>query len=300
MSSATVVSVVVPVYNDATGLRETLRSVVSQTVSSGVYEVLVVDNGSTDATPEVIETFAERYPDLVVGLEEREVQSSYAARNTGIERARGEIIAFLDADMTVDETWVRDVRDAFDRSDVDYLGYEVDLYLPDGKASVWGRYDVATGLPVGHYLRTKRFAPTCALAVRADVFDAVGRFDDSLVSGGDREFGRRIYEAGFEMRFEDAITVRHPARTTFRAHLQKARRIGRGQVQLWARHGLAPHPLSPFRWVPPNPARLGGRVGGDADSFVAFYLLSYLFKLVQAVTALRMWASSPSPASSTL
>lgn len=282
-------SVVVPVYNDPDGLRDTLESLTAQNAPVETYELLVVDNGSTDTTPDVIEAFEERYPDLVVGLEETDIQSSYAARNTGIERARGDIVAFVDADMTVAETWVSDIRDAFAGSDVDYLGYEVKMYLPDGNESFWGRYDVATGLPVEHYLRTKRFVPTCALAVRAGVFETVGRFDASLESGGDKEFGRRVHAAGFEMGFDASITVRHPARMTFRAHVQKAKRIGRGQVQLWQLHGLAPHPLSPVRWLPPSPRRVRARSRGQSASFVRRYVLGWLLKYVQATAAVYYW-----------
>jgi len=274
-------SVVVPVYNDPAGVRETLRSLTEQRCSADRYEVLVVDNDSTDWTTDVIDEFAERYPNLVVGLSETDVQSSYAARNTGIEHARANVIAFVDADMTVEPTWVDAVCDVFERSSVDYLGYEVELYVPDGESTFWAQYDLTTGLPVRHYLRTKRFAPTCALAVRATVFDEVGRFDESLVSGGDKEFGRRVDDAGFAMGFEASITVRHPARTTFRAHVKKARRIGRGQAQLWERHGLATHPLSPTRILPPSPWRIRSRTRG-LDSFLTVYLAAYVLKLIQS------------------
>lgn len=274
-------SVVVPVYNDPAGVRETLRSLTEQRCSTDRYEVLVVDNNSTDSTTDVIAEFEDRYPNVVVGLSETDVQSSYAARNTGIEHARADVIAFVDADMTVDPTWVDAVCGVFERSSVDYLGYEVELYAPDGERTFWAQYDLATGLPVEHYLRTKQFAPTCALAVRATVFDAVGLFDESLVSGGDKEFGRRVDDAGFEMGFEASITVRHPARTTFREHVKKARRIGRGQMQLWERHRLAAHPLSPTRVLPPSPWRIRSRTR-SLDGFLSVYLAAYLLKLIQS------------------
>jgi len=285
-------SVVVPVYNDPDGVRETLRSLTDQESPSDRYEVLVVDNDSTDATPEVVSAFEARHPDVVVGLSETDIQSSYAARNTGIEHACADIIAFVDADMTVESTWVDDILDALDGSAVDYLGTEVEMYVPDGVETFWARYDRAMGLPVGHYLRTKQFAPTCALAVRAAVFDEVGRFDETLVSGGDKEFGRRVHDAGFEMGFAETITVHHPVRTTFRAHLKKARRIGRGQTQLWARHGLATHPLSPTRFLPPSPSRLRDRNRDDAVAVPLFYFVAYLFKLVQTAEAIRQWRAN--------
>lgn len=72
------ISVIIPVYNDAEGLRDTLESLVDQEFD-GDYEILPVDNNSADNTGEVIEEFERNYPKLVRGLEENEIQSSYAA-----------------------------------------------------------------------------------------------------------------------------------------------------------------------------------------------------------------------------
>ncbi|MFC5279646.1 glycosyltransferase [Halorubrum rubrum] len=104
------------------------------------------------------------------------------------------------------------------------------MYIPEGENTFWARYDVVMGLPVEHYLKSKQFAPTCALVIRKEIIKQVGKFDQSLVSGGDKEFGKRVHKAGFNSRYAANIIVRHPARTTFKAHLKKAARIGEGQV----------------------------------------------------------------------
>lgn len=274
-------SVIIPAYNDPEGLQDTLNSLINQQ-DTPKYEIVVVDNDSTDETPSVIDEFEAEYPGLVFGYSERDMQSSYAARNTGIEEASGDIIAFLDADMTVDETWVRDICQCFEELDVDYLGCNVEMYIPNGEDTFWARYDVAMGLPVKHYLETKRFAPTCALTVRREVFDVVDTFDQTLVSGGDKEFGRRVHDAGLMMGYTDQIVVRHPARSTFQAHVKKAARIGRGQVQLWREYDLAPHPLSPVRFLPPNPFRVRNRQKENSN-FLFIYISDFFFKIIQTV-----------------
>ena len=283
MSLSPVLSVIIPVYNDPDGLRQTLSSLVNQR-HNPVFEAIVVDNNSTDETPQVIEEFEREYPDIVFGCEEIDIQSSYAARNTGIENASGEILAFIDADITVGVTWVADVHERFQESDVDYLGCDVEMYIPVGKKTFWARYDYSMGLPVKHYLQTKRFAPTCSLVVRKTVLDDQGHFDESLVSGGDKEFGHRVDAAGFNMKFAADITVQHPVRNTFESHIKKAKRIGIGQFQLWEKYNLADHPLSPIRFLPPNPSRILERKCGE-ENFVTIYFVSYFLKIVQASTA---------------
>lgn len=287
MPLSPVLSVIIPVYNDPDGLRQTLSSLVDQH-DNPEFEILVVDNNSTDETPQVIEEFEREYPDIVYGYEETDVQSSYAARNSGIENASGNILTFIDADVTVDDTWVADISEKFENSSVDYLGCNVEMYVPDGEDTIWARYDVSMGLPVQHYLKAKRFAPTCALAVRRNVIEQVGSFDETLVSGGDKEFGRRVNNRNFNMEYSPDIVVQHPARTSLNSLLKKARRIGQGQVQLWSHHNLANHPLSPSRLLPPSPHRIKSRTKSRQVP-LSVYLIAYFLKLVQTVQAGRLY-----------
>lgn len=282
------ISVIIPVFNDPEGVKQTLRSLTEQS-GYPAYEIIVVDNGSTDSTSVVIRDFEERYPDLVFGYSEMDIQSSYAARNTGIQHASGEILAFIDADVTVDECWVADISEKFRSSDVDYLGCNVKMYIPDGDDSIWARYDVAMGLPVEHYLRTKQFAPTCALAVRSEVVEEAGRFDETLVSGGDKEFGKRVSDRGFTLSYAPDIVVEHPARTSFESLVNKATRIGEGQVQLWERHDLAMHPISPLRLLPPSPERVKNRTQSSRLP-LSVYLISYFLKLIQTARSVKIYS----------
>lgn len=283
-------SVVVPVYNDPEGLRDTLDSLTDQK-NPPLYEIIVVDNNSDYKTPRVVEEFEREYPDTVYGYEERDIQSSYAARNTGIENASGEILSFTDADVTVESNWVASIVECFEETDVDYLGCNVEMYIPEGEDSVWAQYDASMGLPVKHYLETKKFAPTCALAVRRDVVGKVGSFDESLTSGGDKEFGKRVHNAGFRMGYSDQIIIRHPSRSTFGEHAAKAKRIGLGQYQLWQRFDLAPHPLSPLRFSPPNPVRVRKR-SKNTLNMLHLYIIEYFLKLVQSLAGVHTLAKS--------
>ncbi|WP_436929290.1 glycosyltransferase [Halosimplex halobium] len=279
-------SVVVPVYNDPDGLERTLSSLVEQTAEA--YEVVVADNGSTDGTAAVAREFAdgERVRHVVADA----VQSSYAARNAGIEAAEGDIVAFLDADMWVDADYVASVTQVMESGDRDYVGCRVEVV---GDGGLVARYRRATGFDVETYLREKRFAPTCCLVTRRRVFDAVGRFDGRLRSNGDLEFGRRVAAAGFDLDYAPEVTVYHPARSSLGAVLAQSARIGRGRAELRARHGDrfdVRHPLDPRQFLPVNPLAFRDRAADAADGppeAAGWYLVACLQKWALAAGHLR-------------
>lgn len=236
MSATPLVSVIVPVYNDPDGLKATLSSLVTQIYGRDDYEIVVVDNDSTDETPAVVESFANRCPDLLRPVREP-TPGSYAARNTGIERSDGSIFVFLDADETVPETFLAAVVDRLRETGADYVGCAVAIDARNPE-SVAAKYNELTEFPVESYMTNHDFAPTCALVVRRSVVDAVGTFDESLVSSGDKEFGKRVADAGFEMHYADDIVVTHPARSAIEL-VRKHVRIGRGFAQMRRRHPSA-------------------------------------------------------------
>ena len=282
------VSVLIPVYNDAKGINTTLKSLVKQRFTG--FEMLPIDNNSTDETSNVITNLTSEYPAAISKLQRTDVQSSYAARNTGIEHASGDILLFLDADMWVDETWIEDMVDTLNSNNYDYLGCNVNVVADN--PNFWERYEQSFSFPVETYLQDKQFAPTSALAVRREVFEEVGLFDEHLESGGDKEFGQRVHHAGFSQGYAGDITAYHPARDSWKALRSTALRIGRGREQTRRYHQELdePNPLHPFNYLPPSPFRLRRRFSGhdvSAASLVGFYLLEYLLKLIQSYGMLR-------------
>ena len=93
-------SVIIPTFNGGELLRANLASVSRLSFPKDDFEVIVVDNNSTDNSGEIIESFP------FIKVEERERQGSYAARNAGLKVASGEIIAFTDSDCEVDPGWL--------------------------------------------------------------------------------------------------------------------------------------------------------------------------------------------------
>jgi GT2 family glycosyltransferase len=248
------VAVVVPVYNDPEGVTRTLRSLDSAHADAPVApSVTVVDNASTDDTRGVVEAFEPTRVDVRLHSETA-VQSSYAARNAGIRAtADADVLAFVDADVTVAEDYVDRALAHLHDHDLDYLGCHVDLAI-EGDRTLTARYNAHTGFPIEGYVARHRYAPTCSLFVRREVFEDVGLFDPRLVSGGDMEFGNRVDDAGYELGYCADAVATHPVRDSLRTLYDKNVRVGRGHCQLQRyypeRYGTPP--------MPPRHASLDG------------------------------------------
>jgi glycosyltransferase involved in cell wall biosynthesis len=109
------ISVVLPVYNAETYIEDCIRALLSQNYPVDQYEIIMVDNNSKDRSPEIIK----RYPDIK--YLKRSKQGSYAARNTGILQAKGEIIAFTDADCEPSVDWLKNIEHAFRHPEISVI-----------------------------------------------------------------------------------------------------------------------------------------------------------------------------------
>lgn len=224
------VSVIVPVYNDPQGISETLSSLEQQDYPRDKWEVIVIDNNSSDETRQIAHSFIPHLPGMQVVSETR--RGSYAARNTGIGLARGEIIAFVDADMVMNNNWIcTGVKDII-RGDADYVGCRVDIFTRGNPPSVCEIYNQRTGFPVKEYMERFGFAGAGNIFVRKNVFESIGMFDQRMISGGDYEFGTRVKDAGFKMFYSSHNCMEHPARGTMTSLLKKSVRSAKGYVDL--------------------------------------------------------------------
>ncbi len=225
------VSVVIPVYNEPEGLKATLDSLIAQQYPQHEYEVIVVDNGSKDHTFQVAQQYQQLYPELIIAEKEHQLQGSYAARNKGIRISKGEILCFVDADMTVAPNFLQNIVEVFETQHPDYLGCTVHLY--SDKHTLAAKYNQLGGFSVKSDLEHSQFVPTCCLSVKRDLFDAVGFFDERLESGGDYEFGQRVYRAGLKQLLAGDIIMQHPARWKYTSLVGKSKRVARGIAQLY-------------------------------------------------------------------
>ncbi|TKX54900.1 glycosyltransferase [Halorubrum sp. SP3] len=294
------VSVVIPVYNDPAGIEATLDSLRRQTATTDRYEVIVVDNGSTDETRDVVREYLgdETFEGLRLFVED-DVQGSYAARNVGISAATGSVVAFIDADMVVDPGWVEAVAREMALTDAAYLACDVRLFTTGDEGTV-AKYNRLKDLNVQRFVEELSFGPTCSLVVTRTLLEDVGGFDARLRSSGDVEFGNRVAASGRELRYTPDIVVYHPTRTTLGALLRKSRRVGRGKTQLRRYYPERYGPpvlaaLNPAAFLPPRPSFMRRSVRDWTELPVrqqfAFLFLSYVASLAKAYGQLLELAS---------
>jgi hypothetical protein len=223
------VSVIVPVFNDAAGIRRCVDSLKRQSYPRARYEVIVVDNGSTDGTAHLVVDLG------VTALSETATRGSYAARNTGLREAVGTVVAFTDADCVPSERWLEEGVQTMRTERADLVGGIVrfDLSTRATGAQIW---DAITNMQIEQNIREREVAKTANLFVRSSVFGAVGFFPATLRSGGDVAWTGAATRSGFSLAFSARAEVVHPARRLGNL-MAKQFRVGVGQLEMAATTG---------------------------------------------------------------
>lgn len=223
------VSVVVATYNGSRTLKNCLDSLMRQNYPD--YEVILVDDGSTDSTPEI----AARFP-RVRYLRQDNCGLS-AARNTGIRAATGEIVAFTDDDCRADEDWLRQLAGDLLRSE--FAGIGGHNFLPPEDSSVAAVVMASPGGPA-HVMLTDREAehvPGCNMAFYKWALEEVGLFDPVFRKAGDDvDICWRLQDGNFKIGFSAAGFVWHYRRSTVAAYLKQQAGYGEAEALLIRKH----------------------------------------------------------------
>lgn len=220
------ISVVIPVYNDWDRLICVLDSFSNQSLAKDYWEVVVVDNNS-DYTADLP---AYSFQFRIVCCTK---PGSYAARNTGIGVSKGELLVFTDADCRPSETWLEEYYNLYSNQEWRGIcaGAVVVKKFEPGPANVYEKYDMMVGIPQKHYAIDKGYGVTANLAIPRSILETVGNFDSSRFSGGDAEFCLRAKKSGYNIVYNSAAMVAHPARSTWSELEVKARRVKGGQIK---------------------------------------------------------------------
>jgi len=279
------VSIIIPVFNNSTGVKDTLLSLFALNYFQDRFEIIVIDNNSTDDTYNtIIETACTFNGNIRV---EKETQpGSYAARNKGILISKGEILAFIDADMTVQPDWLQKGIEKLETDNAGYLGCDIKTVPANDPPTPYERYQKALGFPVKQYMAVNGYAPTACLFVRKKVIEKAGPFDVRLQSGGDVEFGNRVRDLGFKMVYDPDNIMIHPARKTFPELLNKQKRVTLGQIEL---RRLYPERFNKNRtkdivtlvlqFLPIADPSVLKKLFGDKKHFIPLFGLFYVLRL---------------------
>jgi glycosyltransferase involved in cell wall biosynthesis len=256
------VSVVVCTYNGGKTLDETLKSLSS--LSYPDYEVIVVDDGSTDNTSRIAQDYAVRYVKVANGGLSR-------ARNMGIEAATGEIVAFIDSDAYADPDWLYYLATAMESCDAVAAGGP--NLQPASDGFVAQCIDRAPGNPT-HVLLDDDQAEHiagCNMAFKRESIRELGLFNPRHnVAGDDVDVCWRIIAKGGRIAYSPSAVVWHHRRESVGAFLRQQQGYGRAEAHLQAEH--------PGRFNVFNDLVWGGRVYDRVGSMLSNYGLPAFFR----------------------
>jgi glycosyltransferase involved in cell wall biosynthesis len=225
------VSIVVPVRNGADVIQDCVASLLSSSYPAHRREVIVVDNGSTDLTAEIVRNLRVEYQ-----FEPRRGPSY--ARNRGIDASRGEVVAFVDADCVATIGWLEELARPFMDLDVWAVAGEIVSYPAQTPAQRYMARRKGRWQKPALDSRWWPFAVTANVAFRKSTFERIGVFDPALIRAQDKDFGRRYLDAGLRFEYAPKALVLHRHRATswgfFRQHVG----WGYGSALLHAKYGL--------------------------------------------------------------
>ncbi|WP_299235874.1 glycosyltransferase [uncultured Halomonas sp.] len=230
MIHTSLVTVLLPTYHDWAGVKACLGGLDRQQLPAECLELLVVNNAPDDAPPSdwCLPGNARLLMEANPG--------SYAARNCGIAHARGDVLAFLDADCLPEPGWLEAALACMETHGADLVAGDIQLTYQSSKLTPAECYEKAFAFRQAQNVE-RGVAVTANLVVRREAFDAVGVFNERMMSGGDFEWTRRAAAAGFKLVYCPNAVVRHPARNTLSSLAQKARRVSAGSMALHGEKG---------------------------------------------------------------
>jgi glycosyltransferase involved in cell wall biosynthesis len=228
-------SVIIPVYQGAATLPNCLHAVQQQTIDRARFEVIIVDDGSTDGTPDVAEKTLRDFPYAQV------IRVGHGgparARNLGAQAAQGDLLLFTDADCEPVPEWIECFARAFTDSSISgakgaYATRQRSLVARFVQQEYEERYD---------YTRRRAaidFIDTYSAAYRRTVFADNGGFDASFSTASveDQEFSFRLAERGHRLAFVPEARVYHRHNATLASYYRRKYNIGYWKMYLLKRH----------------------------------------------------------------
>ena len=228
-------SVIIPVRNRPGEIKACLESLLRLDYPAAKLEIIVVDDASTDPTPEIVT----RYPNVRLLQMNRHRGASYC-RNRGADGANGEILAFIDSDCIADPTWLNALMPAFGDPTLGAVGGWVDAALEENGLDRYER--VKSSLNMGAWFKRsgerERFfyVPACNFLVRRKVFAELGGFRESLHVGEDVDFCWRLQDAGHAMEYRPVGRVAHKHRNHLAAFCTRRFQYGTSEPLLQKLH----------------------------------------------------------------
>jgi len=226
------VSVIVPVYNGERTIGNCIKSLLSLNYPASKIEIIIVDNNSRDATYRIIREFP------VVALIEDKIQGSYAARNAGIRKSKGDILAFTDSDCIADKDWILRAVEEFRDEKVGCVAGRIEGYTASNYIE---EYLIRHGYLIQEESTLKHwylpYAQTANAIYRREVINTIGMFEESWVSAGDTDLTwRMLLQTQYKLIFCKDSLVYHVHRSTLKGWFNQRKTWGTGEVAVYKKY----------------------------------------------------------------
>lgn len=196
MNPSPFVSVIVPAFNEEEHIEKCLQSLRNQDYDSGLLEIILIDNGSSDET-------VERATDLAHVIKIIPGINVGAVRNRGVSIAQGEYVAFIDADCTAPPDWIRNAVGLISSQHLSAVGGGCDL---DQNAAWIERLWL---LEQPHGKRVPKDFIGCAIVANKSAFEKVGGFNEEVTSGEDTQLSMDLKKHGLKIAISSEVNVTH-------------------------------------------------------------------------------------------
>jgi GT2 family glycosyltransferase len=223
------VSVVVPAYNAESTLADCIGSLLRLHYSREQVEFIFVDNASTDRTRTILGSY---HGQITVLFENK--RGAAAARNAGLRHARGEIIAFIDADCVADPDWLKNLILPLHDPKVGIVGGRILAQEPTNKIEAFGETIHDHNLSINAW--KPPYAMTANWSSPLAVLESVGLFDEKFLRGQDCDLSYRIVQAGYKLVYQPEAVVYHKNKKTVSGLFMEGCTHGFHSVQLNKKH----------------------------------------------------------------
>lgn len=215
------ITAIICTYNRAEYLRRSIKSLEIQTLDKDLYEVLVIDNGSTDNTKNVFEESSRKVPNIKYYYEPEHGLSN--ARNKGLSIASGEYVAFLDDDAIASPEWLEKILEAFEtfKPRPGVIGGKIEPIWESVPPS-WFTDTLLRSISIIHwsekpaYINDYQWLAGTNIAYPKEIIESVGGFDitlgrvqNNLMSGEETLVNEKIRENGYGILYSPDIVVKH-------------------------------------------------------------------------------------------
>ena len=215
------VSVIIPTYNRALMICDAIESLSKQTLDANSFEIMIVDNNSTDNTKEVVEGCINAHNEHHIRYIFEPRQGDFFARNRGADEANGEYLVFSDDDALFDINYLETILGLFEKyPGVGVVGTRIVIQWEGGTPANWIKpYEYLLGAisynPRGYVIQSDGlYVNNGSLAAKRDLYISVGginpaQMGDYIIGDAEGGFCRKIHKLGIPIAFTDDVTMWH-------------------------------------------------------------------------------------------